>query len=134
MYTLRFSHITAVICLIVTHRKYCFFLSCSSHLLTIKWWIGCVLQHYVLTTIKAKIKWQYVEILSSPKRKIRNSVAIQDHFRTDRFNWNDGHISAAHWSTGERKNIHDLPDIPIPEDQFEKIKQKHITAKNVKNK
>ena len=30
--------------------------------------------------------------------------------------------------------IHDLPDIPIPDDQFEKIKPKYITAKNVKSK
>ena len=33
-----------------------------------------------------------------------------------------------------KKNVQDLPDIPIPENQFEKIKQKYITAKNVKNK
>ena len=33
-----------------------------------------------------------------------------------------------------KKNVHDLPDIPIPENQFEKIKQKYITAKNIKNK
>ena len=33
-----------------------------------------------------------------------------------------------------KKIVHDLPDIPIPENQFEKIKQKYITAKNVKNK
>ena len=45
-----------------------------------------------------------------------------------------GHISAAHWSTGERKNVHDLPHIRIPEDQFEEIKQKYIPVKNVKNK
>ena len=55
-------------------------------------------------------------------------------FRTDGFNWNDGHTIAAHWSTGERKNVHDLPDIPTPEDQFQEVKQKYITAKNVKNK
>ena len=54
-------------------------------------------------------------------------------FRTEGFNWNDGHICAAHWSTGERKNVLDLPDFPIPDDQFEKRKQKYITAKNVKN-
>ena len=35
-------------------------------------------------------------------------------FRTDGFNWNDRHICTAHWSTRERKNIHGLPDIPIP--------------------
>ena len=34
----------------------------------------------------------------------------------------------------ERKNVYDLPDIQILEDQFEKIKQKCIAAKNVKNK
>ena len=55
-------------------------------------------------------------------------------FRTDLFNWNDGRICAAHWNTEERKSVHDLPDIPIPEDQIEKIKQKYITAKNVKKK
>ena len=27
-----------------------------------------------------------------------------------------------------------MPDIPTPEDQFQEIKQKYITAKNVKNK
>ena len=55
-------------------------------------------------------------------------------FRTDGLTWNDGHICAAHWSTVERKNVYDLPDIQILEDQFEKMKQKYITAKNVKNK
>ena len=54
-------------------------------------------------------------------------------FRTHGFklelDWNDGHICAAHSGTRERKNVHDLPDIPIPEDQFEKIKQKYIIAK-----
>ena len=29
-------------------------------------------------------------------------------------------IYATHWSTGERKIIHDLPDIRIPKDQFKK--------------
>ena len=33
-----------------------------------------------------------------------------------------------------KEKSHDLPAILIPEDQFEKIKQKYITAKNVKNK
>ena len=33
-----------------------------------------------------------------------------------------------------KKNVHDLPHIPIPEDQFEEIKQKYIPVKNVKNK
>ena len=31
-----------------------------------------------------------------------------------------------------KKNVHDLPDNSIPEDQFEKRKQKYITAKMLK--
>ena len=31
------------------------------------------------------------------------------------------------------KIVHDLPDISIPENQFQKMKQKYVTAKNVKN-
>ena len=54
----------------------------------------------------------------SPKRKFRNSVIIQDHLLNRLI-------------SGERKNVHDLPDIPIPEDQFEKLKQKYVTAKKV---
>ena len=50
------------------------------------------------------------------------------------FNRNDKHTCPANWSTWDRKNVYDLPDILIPEDQFEKIKQKHITAKDIKNK
>ena len=64
--------------------------------------------------------------------KIQSQYKI--FFQTDGFNWNDGHICTADWSTGEWKNLHDLPDTSIPEDQFEKIKQKYITVKNVKNK
>ena len=50
------------------------------------------------------------------------------------FNRNDEHTCPANWSTWERKNVHHLPDILIPEDQFEKMKQKYITEKDVKNK
>ena len=31
----------------------------------------------------------------------------------------------------KEKSVHDLPDIPIPEDQFEKIKFKYNTAKDL---
>ena len=79
--------------------------------------IGEKLKHYCLPRENSEIQSQYKII-----------------FRTDRFNWKDRLICAAHWSTGERKIMHDLPDIPIPENQFEKIKQKYITAKNIKNK
>ena len=78
---------------------------------------GNKLKYYRLPRVNSEIQSQYKII-----------------FRSDGLIWNDGHIYAAHWSTGERKNVHDLSDIPIPEDQFKKVKQKYITAKNAKNK
>ena len=78
---------------------------------------GNKLKYYRLPRVNSDIQSQYKII-----------------FRSDGLIWNDGHIYAAHWSTGERKNVHDLSDIPIPEDQFKKVKQKYITAKNAKNK
>ena len=52
-------------------------------------------------------------------------------FQTDGFNQGDGYTYTAHWSTGETQNIHDLPNILLQEDHFEKKKRKY-TAKNVK--
>ena len=49
-------------------------------------------------------------------------------------NWSKGHICPAHWSQGVRKIINDLPDIPIPADQQQKIQEKYDTAKNVLEK
>ena len=49
-------------------------------------------------------------------------------------NWDKGHICSAHWSHGERKSINDLPNIPIPADQIQKIQEKYETAKNVLEK
>ena len=46
---------------------------------------------------------------------------IGNIFRTDGTNWNKGHICSAHWSLGGKKGINDLPDIPIPADQLQKI-------------
>ena len=43
-------------------------------------------------------------------------------------------ICSAHWSHGERESINDLPDIPIPADQLQKIQKKYETAKNVLEK
>ena len=51
-------------------------------------------------------------------------------FRTDGMNWNKNHICSAHWSHGERKSINDLPDIPTPADQLQKLREKFETAKN----
>ena len=55
-------------------------------------------------------------------------------FRTDGINWNKGHICLAHWSLGGRKSINDLPDIPIPADQLQKIQEKYKAAKTVLEK
>lgn len=49
-------------------------------------------------------------------------------FKTSGFNWSKGHICSAHWSSGFRKDINDLPDVPVPPDQVTKIKQKYINA------
>ena len=75
------------------------------------------MKYYRLPRENSEIQWQYKIVL-----------------RTNESNWNDRHIYAAHWSTGERKIVHDLPDILIPKNQFKKIKQKYNIAKNVKNK
>ena len=41
-------------------------------------------------------------------------------------NWNKNHICSAHWSHG----FNDLPDIPTPADQLQKLREKFETAKN----
>ena len=57
-------------------------------------------------------------------------------FKTDGMNWNKGYIRSAHWNQGEKTSINDLPDIPIPADQLQKIrenlKQERIFWKNIK--
>ena len=50
-------------------------------------------------------------------------------FKTSGMNWEKGHIYGAHWSKKERENPNDLPDIIIPDDQYEKICKKHSLAK-----
>ena len=55
-------------------------------------------------------------------------------FRTDGINWNKGHICSAQWIHGAWKSINDLPDIPIPADQLQKIQEKYEAAKNVLEK
>ena len=52
-------------------------------------------------------------------------------FRTTGVKWEKSHICSAHWSSGVRKNTQDLPDVIVPLEAFEKIKQKYITAKDV---
>ena len=49
-------------------------------------------------------------------------------------NWNKGHICSADWNHGDRKSVNDLPDIPIPADQRQKIQKKCEAAKNVLEK
>ena len=55
-------------------------------------------------------------------------------FNTRGMNWKKGHICCAHWSSNERKNTSDLPDVPIPTDQFEKLQIKYKTAENILKK
>jgi hypothetical protein len=49
-------------------------------------------------------------------------------FMTSGMNWENGHICGDHWSK-ERENSNVLPDIIIPENQYEKICEKHTLAK-----
>ena len=51
-------------------------------------------------------------------------------FKTIGMNWKKGHICCAHWSKGFRTDTSDLPDIPVPPDQLQKLKQKFIRAKH----
>ena len=55
-------------------------------------------------------------------------------FRIDRFNWNDGHICVAHWSIGGEKTYMICQVFLLLMIILKKVKQKCITAKNVKNK
>ena len=55
-------------------------------------------------------------------------------FNTRGMNWEKGHICCAHWSSNERKNTSDLPDVPVPTDQFEKLQIKYKTAENILKK
>ena len=41
--------------------------------------------------------------------------------QTSGINWEKGHICAAHWSSGERKNALDIPDVPVPSVQYDKL-------------
>ena len=51
--------------------------------------------------------------------------------KTEGMNWKDGHICSAHWSRGFRENTFDLPDVPVPEEQLNKLKQKFDNAKKL---
>ena len=50
-------------------------------------------------------------------------------FKTDGFNWQNGHICAEHWSTGERQTSSHLPDVPVPQEHLEKLKLKYERSK-----
>ena len=49
-------------------------------------------------------------------------------FKTSGMNWGKGHICGAHWSK-PRENATHLPDIIVPDDQYDKICEKHTLAK-----
>ena len=50
-------------------------------------------------------------------------------FTTSGMDWGKGHICGAHWGK-PRENSTDLPDIIVPDDQYDKICEKHTLAKN----
>ena len=52
-------------------------------------------------------------------------------FPTTGIKWEKGHICSAHWSSGVRENTHHLPDVIVPLEAYEKIKQKYVTAKDL---
>ena len=60
--------------------------------------------------------------------------AYRKIFKTTGMNWEKGHICSAHWSSGKRQNTKDLPNIVIPADQFEKIKQIYEAAQDLISK
>ena len=70
------------------------------------------LQFYPLPRVEKDIQVEYQRIL-----------------KTVGLNWKKGFICNEHWSSGERKDISDLPDVPVPASQFEEIKTKHKRAK-----
>ena len=49
-------------------------------------------------------------------------------FMTSGMNWGKGRIRGAHWSK-PRENSTDLSDIIVPDDQYDKISEKHALAK-----
>ena len=49
--------------------------------------------------------------------------------RSDRLNWEKGHLCGEHWSSGVRASSSDLPDVPVPHSQLLKIEEKYKKAK-----
>ena len=56
-------------------------------------------------------------------------IEYQKFFKTSGFNWKNGYICAAHWSSRERKTPTDLPDVALPRQQYELLKLKYRRAK-----
>ena len=44
------------------------------------------------------------------------------------FNWRNGHICAAHWKNGVRKNTNDLPTFAVPSSQVGRHRIKYKNA------
>jgi len=52
-------------------------------------------------------------------------------FKTSGMNWKNGYICSEHWSSGERKNTSDFPDVIVPEHHFNKLLTKYERSKQV---
>ena len=61
----------------------------------------------------------------------RNDVLKREYARswkTTGFNWKGIHICGKHWSCGERKNVGDLPDVPVPDGMLERFNTRYDNA------
>ena len=62
---------------------------------------------------------------------------LQQHYtkilKTEGMNWKNGHVCSAHWSNGYRESTFDLPDVPVPDDQLKKLKQRYENAQKMVN-
>lgn len=70
--------------------------------------------------------------------RLPRDVSLQSQYKkilkTDGINWRNGHICCEHWSSGNRKDVTDLPDITVPATQLHIISTKYIKAKETFNR
>ena len=52
-------------------------------------------------------------------------------FKNESFDWDNGFICAAHWSSGQRLTSNHLPDVLVSEQQFANLELKHARAKKI---
>ena len=94
----------------------------------IKWLNGFARLLCALITTEVKIQMDSpLKFYRLPRDK-NVQLEYSKIFHTKSINWTQGHICVAHWSIN-RENSADLPDIIIPENQYEIICEKCTKAK-----